>query len=240
MEEKVGATKTDNNKNKKLDIGHRERLRDFIIENYETVSKEKVFEYFMCLAIPRRDVRLLAKSILNSVGGSINALLNKDYNYLKNTLKLSKPAIGAIFTFKKMNSFCNKDELSDNDKFTSRKDIIRYFQREIGSRETEYAVVLFLNSAQKIVARRMFCEKNSFLTTFNTDEIILAALNSNARYIVFSHNHPSDDIRPSQADIDTTKEFINAIKGIKAFTLLDHIIVSGNNYYSFLDNKKLK
>ncbi len=222
-----------------LDTGHRERLRNFIINNYETATKEKVFEYFLCMAIPRRDVRLLSKTILEKFNYSINSLINKDYNYLKNSMKLSEAIIGAIFTFRKLMTFCNEEELVEENKLDSITKLARYFQKEIGSRDTEYIIVLFLNSAQKLIEKRVFGDKNSSLTTFDIGEIVNIALNNNTRYIVLSHNHPSGNVQPSPSDKNTTHAFEETIKNMNKFELVDHIIVSAKKYYSFYEHNLL-
>lgn len=223
-----------------LDVGHRERLRNYIIDNYDTASKEKVFEYFMCMSIPRRDTRLLSKSILESVGGSINVLLNKDYNFLKNSLHLSKAVIASILTFKKMMSFCNEEELVGGLKLDSRDKIIKYFQREIGSKETEHLLVLFINSAQRLIEKKIFTDKNSSLTSLEISDIVAIALNNNARYVVISHNHPSGNVKPSSSDRISTLALEDTIKNINKFQLLDHVIVGPDKYYSFHENHLLK
>ena len=225
---------------KNLDGGHRERLRDYIIKNFDTASKEKVFEYFLCMAIPRRDTRILAKTILAKVNGNINSLLNKDYTYLKNSLNLSQAVIAAIFTFKKLISFCNEEEFIEEQKLDSRTKIAKYFQKEIGSKETEYIVILFLNSAQKLIEKKIFGDKNSSLTSFNISDIVAIALNNNTKYLVMSHNHPSGNTQPSKSDKITTEAFEDTIKNINKFELIDHIIVSNNKYYSFYEHGLLK
>ncbi len=222
-----------------LDVGHRERLRNFIIDNYENATKDKIFEYFLCMAIPRRDTRILAKTILEKFNYNINSIINKDYNYLKNSMKLSDAIICAIFTFRKMMTFCNEEELVEENKLDSISKLARYFQREIGSKDTEYIIVLFLNSAQKLIEKRIFGDKNTSLTTFDFGNIIAIALNNNTRYIVLSHNHPSGNVQPSPNDKKTTYSFEETIKNINKFELVDHIIVSRNKYYSFYEHHLL-
>jgi DNA repair protein RadC len=66
--------------------------------------------------------------------------------------------------------------------------------------------------------------------------IFKAALEYNAVKIILAHNHPSGDLRPSQADINTTRTIIEAGK-IMSIQILDHIIIGNDDtYYSFLDN----
>ena len=64
-------------------------------------------------------------------------------------------------------------------------------------------------------------------------------LNCHARFVVLSHNHPSGNPEPSKQDIDTTRLFEESIKYIGEVELVDHVIVSGNKYFSFFENKML-
>jgi hypothetical protein len=68
--------------------------------------------------------------------------------------------------------------------------------------------------------------------------IFSAAIQSLASTIVLSHNHPSGNIMPSQADLNVTAKFIE-MGNILGITVSDHIIVTENGYYSFLENNKI-
>lgn len=225
---------------KRLDYGHRQRLREYIITNFDNASKEKIFEYLMCLAIPMKDTRILSKTILEKVGGSLINLFNKDADYLKNSLHLTDSVVAAILTVSKIISFCNTEELLDEIKFDSRNKLIKYFQKEIGAKETEYIVVLFLNSAQKLIEKKIFGDKNSSITSFNIADMVAIALNNNTKFLVLAHNHPSGNVIPSLADKETTSSFEETIKHINKFELLDHVIVSTDKYYSFFEHNLLK
>lgn len=225
-----------------LDKGHRQRLREYIIKNYDTVTQEKILEYYLCLSIPRRDTRLLAKKILEKVNGSLKTLLNKDYNYLKNSLQLSETVIASIFAIRKIMSFFDEEELKETlnvEKLDSRKKIAKYLQQEIGSKDTEYILVLFLTSYQTLIEKKLFNDKNNGFINFDVGEIINTALNNNAKYIILSHNHPSNNVQPSHEDIIATSKFESAIRTINKFELIDHIIVSRDNYFSFYNNNLL-
>ena len=231
-----------NKSNNNIDKGHRERLRKYIIQNYDTATKEKILEYFLCLSIPRRDTRILAKVIFDKTNQSFVKLLNGDYNYLKNYLTLSDAVIAEIFTFRKIMSFTNEEMLAEDlniKKLDSRKKIAKYLQNEIGSKDTEYILVLFLSPYQTLIEKKIFGDKNNSFITFDVGNIINTALNNNAKYIVLSHNHPSNDVMPSQEDIIATTKFETAIKTINKFDLIDHIIVGSDKYFSFYDNNLL-
>jgi DNA repair protein RadC len=65
-------------------------------------------------------------------------------------------------------------------------------------------------------------------------EVVLAALDHHAAAIIFAHNHPSGDPKPSQEDISITRRLVFALRGID-ITVHEHIIVGNNCYFSFAD-----
>lgn len=227
---------------KNLDYGHRQRLRESIINNYNAITKEKIFEYLMCLAIPMRDTRILSKNILEKVDGSFLSLFNKSPEFLRDTLNLPDTIIAAILTVSKIMSLYNTEELQDLKSgiiFDSRNKIFNYFKKEIGSKDTEQTIILFLNSSQKLISKLVFSDNGLTKISFNINDIISKMLNCHARFVVLSHNHPSGNPEPSKQDIDTTRLFEESIKYIGEVELVDHVIVSGNKSFSFFENKLL-
>ena len=66
-------------------------------------------------------------------------------------------------------------------------------------------------------------------------KIVEIALKYHATSIVLLHNHPGGSFLPSQQDIDSTRKIISVLEPIN-IEVLDHIIISGNEYYSFVEN----
>jgi DNA repair protein RadC len=97
---------------------------------------------------------------------------------------------------------------------------------------------LYFNSKQQLVGKKLL-----FIGTVNKSithprEIFKYAYLYSATSIICIHNHPSGDITPSKEDISFTDVLIE-IGLIQKIPLLDHVIVSDNNYYSFQDNGKI-
>ncbi len=96
--------------------------------------------------------------------------------------------------------------------------------------------VMLLNRANKVIGIVNVSEGGQSGTVADPKLILQSALLAHAAGIILSHNHPSGNLNPSQADIDLTKK----IKGGAAFLdikLLDHIILTpAEEYYSFADN----
>ena len=68
--------------------------------------------------------------------------------------------------------------------------------------------------------------------------ILQAALLTNATAIILAHNHPSGKLRPSRQDIVLTEQVKKAAE-IMRITVMDHIILTDDSYYSFADEGQL-
>jgi len=98
--------------------------------------------------------------------------------------------------------------------------------------------VVFLNNANKIISKRKMSVGGVNATIVDVRIIFKEALEAQASKIVLAHNHPSGRNQPSLDDLNLTKKLIEAGK-ILDISILDHIIISENKYYSFSDNGKL-
>jgi len=95
--------------------------------------------------------------------------------------------------------------------------------------------VLALNINNKVIERILISQGGSSSTVVDTKILFKRLLICGASNFICIHNHPSGNENPSQNDIELTKKLVNA-GTILDLKLLDHIIVAGNNYYSFADN----
>ncbi|MFD0998714.1 RadC family protein [Ohtaekwangia kribbensis] len=102
----------------------------------------------------------------------------------------------------------------------------------------ERFIVLYLNRANKILG--YYNHAIGGITGVTTDVrlIYATALASASSGIIISHNHPSGNLQPSQADIDLTRKVKEAGR-LLDITLLDHLILTINGYYSFADEGRI-
>lgn len=127
--------------------------------------------------------------------------------------------------------------LSKFDSISERKnvnldDLIKYLRLKIGFKSQEEFFVIYLNGLGKIIKDETLFKGTSDRSIVGIDEIFRKALLIKARAIVIAHNHPSGDCRPSSCDIEITKQ-VNEAGKLMGIVLLDHIIISFDNYYSF-------
>ncbi len=98
--------------------------------------------------------------------------------------------------------------------------------------------VIFLNRANLVLGIYPLSKGTTSGTLVDVKLIFGVALKSNASGIIITHNHPSGNLKPSDADIDLTKK-IKKCADFLDITLIDHIIVTKNGYFSFSNEGKL-
>ena len=102
----------------------------------------------------------------------------------------------------------------------------------------EYFKVLFLNQANQILGYTLISEGGLTETTADVRLIFQAALLTNSVALILAHNHPSGNLKPSPEDIRLTKQ-IREASNFMRIKILDHIIISDTEYYSFADEGML-
>ena len=99
----------------------------------------------------------------------------------------------------------------------------------------ETFIVLYLNRANQVLGYSVISQGGTSNTTVDIKMVIQTALLANASCIVLAHNHPSGNLRPSSDDNRITNRIIEAAR-LFDITVLDHIIITNESYYSFTDN----
>ena len=94
--------------------------------------------------------------------------------------------------------------------------------------------VLFLNRANRVIARRRISSGGTAGTVVDAKMIFRLALEEKASSIILVHNHPSGNLQPSQADLQLTRQLKTAGQAID-IAVLDHLIIAETGYYSFAD-----
>jgi DNA repair protein RadC len=172
-------------------------------------------------------------------------ILNEAQN---NLIELSKMGISELTSFRGIGSAkaisiiaaleLGKRRLSSKvlskKKISSSKDAYNLFLSHLVDRYDEQFRVLLLDRANQIIANKSIGEGGFAGTVADPKKIFKLALQFNASSIILGHNHPSNNVRPSDADIKLTKKIKRAGEDLDIM-VLDHIIVGNDVYYSFAD-----
>jgi DNA repair protein RadC len=120
-------------------------------------------------------------------------------------------------------------------KITSPRDIF-LLTKEIHKQSKELLIIFYLNKIGSILEKKTIQPKIKEIK-FSHADIFSPTLQNKASFIILAHNHPSGNLFPSPSDKKTTKNLVNAGK-ILGITVIDHVIVSHQGYYSILQKSK--
>jgi DNA repair protein RadC len=98
--------------------------------------------------------------------------------------------------------------------------------------------IILLNRANKVLQKVKISEGGISGTVVDPKKIFKVALDHHASSIILGHNHPSGAAYPSEADQKITKKLVNA-GVLLEITVLDHIILANDQFYSFADDGAL-
>ena len=114
-------------------------------------------------------------------------------------------------------------------------DLIPYI-KSYGIQKQEHFLCVSLNGAKEIISIRVVCTGSGNMAVVKPSDVFSEPLKEHAAAVVISHNHPSGLLLPSKEDILTTARLSQAAS-ILGISLLDHIILTKNDYYSFLEHE---
>lgn len=117
---------------------------------------------------------------------------------------------------------------------SSNRQLLDYLEFSLLKRDIEIFKVLFLNTQNELMKEEELFQGTLDRSTIYIRELIKKVFEYNAKSIILVHNHPSGSLKPSQSDIILTKRIKEILENIE-IRLLDHIIISEQGYFSFLE-----
>ncbi|MCX7766633.1 MAG: DNA repair protein RadC [Candidatus Sumerlaeia bacterium] len=122
---------------------------------------------------------------------------------------------------------------------SSSKDVFHLYQGQLAQKKQEIFLVLLLDTKNRIFKQVEVSLGSLNASLVHPREVFKQAIRESAASVIFVHNHPSGDPKPSHDDISLTHRLYETgeIIGIK---VLDHLIIAGNKYFSFADNNLLR
>ncbi len=237
----MGEPKIDRPQNAPSHAGHRARLRErFRQAGAEGVHDYELLELILFNAIPRRDVKPLAKVLLSHFGTFADVVSAPKDRLLevsvdipgKMALKVTERVVDEFRIAQAAALQLTKANVIERPVISSWSDLLAYCRASTAYEPIEQFRVLFLNNKNALIAD----EKQQTGTVNHTPvyprEVVKRALTLNASSLILVHNHPSGDPNPSRADIEMTKKIVTAAKAVE-ISVLDHLIIGRGGHASF-------
>jgi DNA repair protein RadC len=116
--------------------------------------------------------------------------------------------------------------------------IYSFMRYEVENKAHEEFFVLYLDKRLRLIKKILLAKGGIDALSIETMEIFKYAIKLESSNIVLIHNHPHGSLNPSDSDIDTTNKILNIANNLQ-ICVIDHLIISEQGYYSFLENHKL-
>ncbi|MGB5216191.1 MAG: DNA repair protein RadC [Anderseniella sp.] len=213
-------------------LGHRKRLCDrFSQGGADAMPDYELLELMLFRAIPRKDTKPIAKALIARFGSFGDVLAApaarlKEVKGVGDKVAFELKLIQAASVRMARNTVLSKPAL------TSWTALIEYCTAAMAYDDREQFRLLFLDRKNVLIADEVQQRGTVDHTPVYPREVIKRALELSASAIILVHNHPSGDPTPSQADIDMTRQIVDAASKL-TITVHDHIIIGRSGHTSF-------
>ncbi|MDA1169283.1 MAG: DNA repair protein RadC [bacterium] len=215
--------------------GHRKRLREkFLQSGLGGFLDYEIIELLLTLGTPRKDCKQPAKEAISRFRG-LAGVLDATIEELQQITGIGPSNAFGIKLFQAISERYSKEKIQPKTLLDSPKVVFEYLREKIGREKKENFVVLCLDTRNNLIV------SDVSIGTLNASlvhprEVFNQAILQHASHVIIAHNHPSGDPAPSDEDIHTTRRLVEAGK-ILGISVVDHIIVTSNNYFSLKDRK---
>lgn len=176
----------------------------------------------------------LSKRILVNVNNNLNELSKLSVQDLMKFKGIGEAKAISIVAALELGRRRKEKDSGEREKITSSKEAYEIMKPILIDLPHEEFWLIMLNRANVVIKKEQISRGGVAGTVVDTKIIFKTAVDNYASSIIICHNHPSGNLKPSEADMKITKSIKEAGK-IMEIPLLDHLIVTENNYYSFGD-----
>ncbi|MCX5781198.1 MAG: DNA repair protein RadC [Elusimicrobia bacterium] len=219
-------------------VGHRKRIKEKYKKNGLTGWADyEVLELLLSFAIPRKDTKSLAKTLIKYFK-SLSGVLDAETADLESIKGLSKHSAVLIKLIKDISIFYMRQSMADLDIISNPILAVRYLKVLLKGSGDEEFHALFLDSSNHLLLSKKVHDGTVNKSVVYPRKVVEYALLNKAAGVIIAHNHPSGSLKPSEDDLKTTSAVKNALETVD-ISLLDHVLITKNGYLSFKEKGML-
>lgn len=213
-------------------LDHRKRLRGrFLRSKDHSMPDYELLEILLTYAVPRIDVKPLAKALLTRFG-TLKGVLDASPESLQEVKRIGPQSSVLIALLRQCMRRYFELEATQADLVNSPEAVVAYCRASLEAERRECFEVLYLSSKNQLIRTERLSEGTLDRTTVYPRQVIEGALKANAAALIFVHNHPSGDPSPSAEDRALTDSLVRAAKAV-GIVVHDHIVVGNGSHFSF-------
>ncbi len=211
--------------------GHRDRLRNrFMGAGAAGLAEYELLELILFRAIPRRDVKPLAKQLIRHFG-SLADVISAEPDRLREIVA-GESVVRELKIIQAAALHLSQSAVLNRPLLSSWTALLEYCHAAMAYEKNEMFRILFLDHKNVLIADETQQQGTVDHTPVYPREVMKRAMNLSASAIILVHNHPSGDPAPSRADIEMTKQIIEAGRPLK-IAVHDHIVIGRGKTTSF-------
>ena len=218
--------------------GHRKRLREkFLSSGLAGFHDYEVIELLLTLGTPRKDCKPAAKAALRRFK-SLQGVFEASQEELCRVEGIGPKNVFGIKLIRAVAQRYLEKKLLGKETIHNSKDLINYLNAYIRDRNRESFVMILLDAKNRVLATQTLSEGTLTASSVYPREVVRTALEHHAAAVIFAHNHPSGDTKPSHEDISITRQLVLACK-VMGIQVHEHLIIGGDGHFSFADEGRL-
>lgn len=220
--------------------GHRDRVREKFMkeENLNAYADHNILEMLLFYAIPRADTNELAHRLINTFG-SFSAVFDADIEQLIRVDGVGKSTAVLIKMIPSVMQRYYEDKINNPSKITNTDSAAEFLKTKFFNETVEIMYLMCMNNDGKILKFTQIASGTLDYSEIDSRLILQEMLLCKATTAIIAHNHPGGICAPSLSDVNTTQQIASLLSGINA-RLIDHIIIAGDEHFSFSSHNKLK
>jgi len=218
---------------------HRSRVRKRFIENgLKGFADHEVLELLLYYCYPRKDTNAIAHAMLQEYG-SLHNLFEADTKDIVNRCNTTENVAVLLAMIPKLANLYFSSKWSRGavilDNLTT---TIKYATALFVGHTRESFYIFCLDASYRLNSTSLIAAGSLAETPIYPREIVAESLKHQAVKLVLAHNHPSGNAAPSRQDFESTQKIANGLDFL-GISVVDHVIIAGNNYYSFAANNAI-
>jgi DNA repair protein RadC len=220
--------------NDRTHIGHRKRLRQrYIKAGISSFADYEVLELLLTYTRQQKDVKPEAKKLLKTLG-NLADVLDAPIERLLETEGIGIQSAILIKLVRDLSTKYLNEKLISKKRINSAFDVVDYLRAKLGAQKKETVMTLFLNTQNEILGEEIYNEGIVDHVEIHLRNVFEIALKYQSAAIIFVHNHPEGKLKPSDNDLEITRQLVEAGRHLN-ISIHDHIIVNRYSYFSFTE-----
>lgn len=217
------------------DMMPREKALEYGISS---LNNNELLALVLKSAYKNKNVFELVNEILNLANG-FNNLLSLSYEELVSIKGIKTAKALEIMAILEISKRLSKIDMINEKELSNPNKVVEWLRFNVAYSNQEEFFAVYLNAKGGIIKSEILFKGSKNSSIVAVDEILRKAILLKSSAIIVAHNHPSDDVNPSQNDIDLTKKLYKSSILI-GVPLLDHIIIGKSSYFSFKNHFMLE